>query len=300
MQQANVVVTSMYTKDMVILTVIVLRSAGGIFERTMTAVLATMTDVPTTITAVPPTKTDDPTTTTAVLSTMTDVPTTNTDVPSTMTAAPATTTAVPTTTTAVPTTITAVPTTMTAVPTTMTNVPTALTDATTTAVTTTITDDPTTTSDIPSTAAVSTITSAVHVTKLVPTITRAVPENIALNLNTGQSATWYNGYSYLAVDGYKETTLFIHDNIYQCQHTTSTYNPWWYVDFGSIKMVRIVKVLNRGDCCGDRLKFVYGYVSSDKGNPLQSIDKQLCFYYSGPAANGEELAFTCPSSITGR
>ena len=30
-------------------------------------------------------------------------------------------------------------------------------------------------------------------------------------------------------------------------------NPWWRVDLGSQKSVDEVFIVNRGDCCGDRL-----------------------------------------------
>ena len=38
-----------------------------------------------------------------------------------------------------------------------------------------------------------------------------------------------------------------------CTHTREQPNPWWGVDLGSSKRVAEVYILNRGDCCGDRL-----------------------------------------------
>jgi hypothetical protein len=167
---------------------------------------------------------------------------------------------------------------------------------------TTTTTVPTNKTDFSSTSAVSTTATPDPAKTAVPVMTDVllpVQVNIALNKKTEHVGTWYDGLSEYAVDGNRETTLVIND-IYQCQHTIAANKPWWYVDFGSIKKVRTVKVLNRGDCCGDRLKFLLGYVSSDKGNPLDSNDKQLCFTYAGPAATGEELTFTCPSGLAGR
>ena len=77
-------------------------------------------------------------------------------------------------------------------------------------------------------------------------------ENIALSKPTSQSSTLIVGHplkSSYAVDGIKNT------HYSQCTHTAddTTTNPWWRVDLGQVEPVIQVNILNRGDCCGDRL-----------------------------------------------
>ena len=73
--------------------------------------------------------------------------------------------------------------------------------------------------------------------------------NIALFKPTSQSSTYGVLKSSNAVDGGKGTFYT------QCTHTadSTTTNPWWTVDLGRVEPVAEVYILNRGDCCGDRL-----------------------------------------------
>ena len=53
-----------------------------------------------------------------------------------------------------------------------------------------------------------------------------------------------------AVDGNSQTTFA------SCTHTqrgVDFQNPWWRVDLGQVEPVNEVYIVNRGDCCGDRL-----------------------------------------------
>ena len=53
-----------------------------------------------------------------------------------------------------------------------------------------------------------------------------------------------------AVDGNSQTTFA------SCTHTQKDVdfqNPWWRVDLGQVERVNEVYIVNRGDCCGDRL-----------------------------------------------
>ena len=50
-----------------------------------------------------------------------------------------------------------------------------------------------------------------------------------------------------AVDGNRDSH---HSN---CTHTNRENNPWWRVDLGRVEPVAEVNILNRGDCCWDRL-----------------------------------------------
>ena len=52
------------------------------------------------------------------------------------------------------------------------------------------------------------------------------------------------------MDGDSQTTSTF------CIHTQAGVffqNPWWRVDLGRVKPVNEVYIVNRGDCCGDRL-----------------------------------------------
>ena len=39
----------------------------------------------------------------------------------------------------------------------------------------------------------------------------------------------------------------------KCAFTDMESDPWWRVDLGRVEPVAEVNILNRGDCCGDRL-----------------------------------------------
>nr|XP_055075179.1 uncharacterized protein LOC129454650 isoform X1 [Misgurnus anguillicaudatus]XP_055075180.1 uncharacterized protein LOC129454650 isoform X1 [Misgurnus anguillicaudatus] len=76
------------------------------------------------------------------------------------------------------------------------------------------------------------------------------PENIALGANAVQSSTFDQfADANHAVDGNRES-------IYtkgSCSHTAGEYNPWWRVDLKSIYSINRVTIINRGDCCEERI-----------------------------------------------
>ena len=54
-----------------------------------------------------------------------------------------------------------------------------------------------------------------------------------------------------AVDGDSRTSFEKY-----CTHTERNLefqNPWWRVDLGKVEPVNEVYIVNRGDCCGERL-----------------------------------------------
>ena len=73
--------------------------------------------------------------------------------------------------------------------------------------------------------------------------------NVALLKPTSQSSTYPKLHiSSNAVDGVTNT-----HHTY-CTHTIeTTNNPWWRVDLGREEPVAEVSILNRGDCCPERL-----------------------------------------------
>ena len=52
-----------------------------------------------------------------------------------------------------------------------------------------------------------------------------------------------------AVDGNSNTNF--HHGF--CTHTFDQIHPWWRVDLGRVEPVIEVYIVNRGDCCGERL-----------------------------------------------
>ena len=78
-------------------------------------------------------------------------------------------------------------------------------------------------------------------------------ENLAYLKDTNQSSTFNHsratGASSNAVDGNGNTNFF--DG--SCAHTLPEKQPWWRVDLGNVELVNEVYVVNRGDCCQNRL-----------------------------------------------
>ena len=65
-----------------------------------------------------------------------------------------------------------------------------------------------------------------------------------------QSSTYPKGEAKKAIDGNAEKDF----NKGSVTHTNESKNPWLVIDLGEPKEIAIIKVHNRGDCCGDRLK----------------------------------------------
>ena len=75
-------------------------------------------------------------------------------------------------------------------------------------------------------------------------------ENLAYQKNTSQSSTDDRlGASSNAVDGNSNTNW----NEGSCSRTLKEKQPWWRVDLGNVELVNEVYVVNRGDCCQNRL-----------------------------------------------
>ena len=80
-------------------------------------------------------------------------------------------------------------------------------------------------------------------------------ENLALGKIASQSSIDVHYGNQLkasfAVDGNHDTAITREHGV--CAHTNSDLNAWWRVDLGDSHPVSKVYVLNRGDCCGERL-----------------------------------------------
>ncbi len=81
-----------------------------------------------------------------------------------------------------------------------------------------------------------------------------------------QSSTHAKGEAAKAIDGNADQDF----NKGSVSHTNEQKNPWFVVDLGDVKDISTIKVFNRGDCCGDRIK----------GAIVEVIDAGLNVVYS--------------------
>ncbi|XP_067026513.1 uncharacterized protein [Acropora muricata] len=119
-------------------------------------------------------------------------------------------------------------------------------------------------------------------------------ENLAFNKSTKMigGSPWQP--SSRAVDGNSQTTWT------SCIHTQKDVyfqNPWWRVDLGQVEPVNEVYIVNRGDCCGERLnpfEIRVGPASRDNG-----ITNPLCG--SGLSVpEGKGVSFFCRPALLGQ
>ncbi|CAH3166112.1 unnamed protein product, partial [Porites evermanni] len=91
-----------------------------------------------------------------------------------------------------------------------------------------------------------------------------VPSNIALFKNASESSTYTQaGKSFSAsnaVDGDRDSRED------KCTHTLKENPAWWRVDLGRVEPVAEVNILNRGDCCWNRLNGAEIRVGNDTTN----------------------------------
>ncbi|XP_068425717.1 fucolectin-3-like [Clinocottus analis] len=76
-------------------------------------------------------------------------------------------------------------------------------------------------------------------------------ENVALRGKATQSARYEHafGAAYSAIDGNRNS----HFHVGSCSHTEEGTDPWWRVDLLDSYIVTSVIIINRGDCCDNRL-----------------------------------------------
>ncbi|XP_066275447.1 polycystin-1-like protein 2 [Branchiostoma lanceolatum] len=84
----------------------------------------------------------------------------------------------------------------------------------------------------------------------VPTPINCSAVNIARGRPSWQSSTDHGGVPGRAVDGNRDAH---YQDGASCTHTRANSNTWWYVDLGSARSVGKVIIVNRQDCCSERL-----------------------------------------------
>ncbi|PSL46360.1 putative secreted protein (Por secretion system target) [Chitinophaga niastensis] len=96
--------------------------------------------------------------------------------------------------------------------------------------------------------------------------------NVALNKVTSQSSTVNSGASSRAVDGNTDGNFFNNS----VTHTDLQVENWWQADLGQSYVIDSIRIWNRTDCCGDRLRGFYLFVSDNvfSGNTLLSAFSQ--------------------------
>jgi len=95
--------------------------------------------------------------------------------------------------------------------------------------------------------------------------------NVALGKTTIQSSTNGTAISNLAVDG-NTNGVYSSGSVTHTIADRSQIEPWWQVDLGSVVTIDSIRLWNRTDCCGERLKGYYLFVSDNAygGNTLNS------------------------------
>ena len=119
------------------------------------------------------------------------------------------------------------------------------------------------------------------------------PTNLALNQSATQSSTYSNGLAGLAVDG--NTTGSNPHNTSDLQHTGPDQNAWWQVALAELSDITSIKIYNRTDCCQNRLKNFYVFVSEKPISETETLSNLINdnsithFYHSGEVANEVEI-----------
>ncbi|XP_041379652.1 uncharacterized protein LOC121392550, partial [Gigantopelta aegis] len=83
-----------------------------------------------------------------------------------------------------------------------------------------------------------------------------------------------------------------------CMHTQFETHPWWMVDLQMTLLVKEVYIMNRGDCCGYRLKHLY--IEVYKGNIAQLHLVGLCHYQRESITSGIAKSFRCLYELMGQ
>lgn len=84
-----------------------------------------------------------------------------------------------------------------------------------------------------------------------------VMENIARHKIARQSSTMYGADAGRAIDG-NTSGLFSEGSV---THTNPDVNAWWEIDLSAIQPIDSIKIWNRTDCCGFRLKNYWIFIS---------------------------------------
>ena len=96
-------------------------------------------------------------------------------------------------------------------------------------------------------------------------------QNLALGKVASQSSTYGLGVASIAVDGDLTGSSPWSADL---QHTQEELQPWWQVDLNTFADLDSIKIYNRTNCCGNRLRNFYVFVSETPfagGSTLESL-----------------------------
>ncbi|KAI8515636.1 hypothetical protein Bbelb_064490 [Branchiostoma belcheri] len=131
--------------------------------------------------------------------------------------------------------------------------------------------------------------------KYLEVLYRCITEsNVALGKTASSSSSPARWGPEKAVDGSRGTSVSRGD---ECTHTDNVYQPWWKVDLADIYTVNRVSVLNRGDCCGERLR---NFMVRIGLNEDFTRNDQCGETYTGTPHNGATVVVYCDQPMTGR
>ena len=109
--------------------------------------------------------------------------------------------------------------------------------------------------------------------------------NLALGKPASQYNTGFGGTADRAVDGNTDGN-WVNNSV---THTYGDYQNWWQLDLGSVQSIDNIQVWNRTDCCSERLRNFYVFVSDV---PFQgsTADKAIDgntdgFYWNGSVSH---------------
>ncbi|XP_072028692.1 fucolectin-like [Amphiura filiformis] len=86
-----------------------------------------------------------------------------------------------------------------------------------------------------------------------------------------------------------------------CTHTANEAYPWWELTLPTSTCIYSVSILNRKDCCRERLAGAKIYISEDEPNHSTRDVGTLCQTVSNKDATlTSEIAYPCASPITGK
>ncbi|KAK3106507.1 hypothetical protein FSP39_021364 [Pinctada imbricata] len=114
-------------------------------------------------------------------------------------------------------------------------------------------------------------------------------QNVAFKKRAFQSSI-LNGPSFAenAVDD-------IFGDFWDCASTDFEDRPYWYVDLDSYYEIQQVEILNRADCCPERLHDVDVTVAG-----CNEDFHMLCGTFEGPGTASERVVLECPKGTIGR
>lgn len=120
--------------------------------------------------------------------------------------------------------------------------------------------------------------------------------DLALNRPAWSSSSYPGSTPAMAVDGNRNADW----SNQSCAGTAANdLNPWWAVDLGQLTIVQKVTLLNRGDCCADRLNNVVVGLTNSPPNVLSPTACNVWVCGQGPAtvAAGALAEVPCASGL---